>query len=100
VTEDDEPLDDNDCRSCAHFDDDPSSIEAALPGIAILGSAWGSTRGDAGVCALYRRFHDPIPAVGCDGFERRIANGAAPVETDEGQVGRGRPAPPRGRSGP
>ena len=38
------------CESCAHFVDDPQVIEAALPGLTILSSAYGSARGDAGLC--------------------------------------------------
>lgn len=50
-----------DCRNCRHFSDDPAWLEAQLPGIGALSSAFGSTRGDAGICAVTGRFHDPIP---------------------------------------
>ncbi|MGD8441480.1 MAG: hypothetical protein PVG53_13190 [Holophagae bacterium] len=59
------------CRDCIHFEDDPAEIERRLPGIVILGSAWGSTRGDAGLCGALDRFHDPIPAADCPLFEAR-----------------------------
>ncbi len=59
------------CRDCIHFEDDPAEIERRLPSIRILGSAWGSTRGNAGLCAALDRFHDPIPAVECPLFEAR-----------------------------
>jgi hypothetical protein len=59
------------CRDCVHFEDDPACLEAALPHMEILSSAWGSTRGDAGLCRALGRFHDPIPAAGCPAFEAR-----------------------------
>jgi len=59
------------CRDCVHFEDDPARLEAALPHMEILSSAWGSTRGDAGLCRALGRFHDPIPAAGCPAFEAR-----------------------------
>jgi hypothetical protein len=60
------------CRDCVHFEDDPARLEAALPNLAILSSAWGSTRGRAGLCGAFGRFHDPIPAAGCRAFEARV----------------------------
>jgi hypothetical protein len=59
------------CRSCEHFDDDPASIEAQLPGITILGSAYGSVRGDAGICQVLKRFMEPIEAADCEFYESR-----------------------------
>lgn len=59
------------CRECVHFEDDPAAIERRLPGINILGSAWGSTRGDAGICAVLEVLQDPIPAAGCRWFAAR-----------------------------
>jgi len=63
------------CRSCRHFDDDPASIERQLPGITILGSAYGSVRGDAGICSVLQRFMEPLPAASCPHF--------SPVTPDE-----------------
>ena len=57
------------CRSCAHFDDDPGRLEAEVPGILVFGSAYGSSRGHAGLCAKLDRFQDPIPADACPAFE-------------------------------
>ena len=59
------------CRSCRHFDDDPRSLEARLPGLTILGSAYSSTRADAGICAAHGRFHSPIEASACPHFVER-----------------------------
>jgi hypothetical protein len=67
------------CRSCKHFDDDPASIEAQLPGITILGSAYGSVRGDAGICRVLQRFMEPIEAADCERFEPRSGYSARRV---------------------
>jgi len=40
------------CRGCIHFDNDPRRIEAEFPGLTALGSAYGSTRAEDGICAL------------------------------------------------
>lgn len=62
------------CRDCARFVDDPAAIEAALPGITALGSAYGSVRGDAGICEASGRFMEPLDATTCAPFvPRRVA---------------------------
>jgi len=61
------------CRSCVHFDDDPGHLEAEVPGIMVFGSAYGSSRGHAGLCSALNRFHDPIPARDCPSFEHLSA---------------------------
>lgn len=38
------------CASCRWFEADPDALEAALPGLTILSSAYGSARADAGLC--------------------------------------------------
>jgi hypothetical protein len=38
------------CRDCAQFRNDPAYLEAALRGINIMSSAWGSTRAEDGLC--------------------------------------------------
>ena len=43
------------CRDCAHFANDPAAIEAALTGIASLGSVHASVRADDGLCARHDR---------------------------------------------
>jgi hypothetical protein len=58
------------CRDCARFVDDPAAIEAALPGITALGSAYGSVRGDAGICEALDRFMEPVDATTCEAFEK------------------------------
>lgn len=62
---------DNTCQHCIHFDDDPASLEAQLPGIRALGSAYGSARGRAGICDVSDRLMDPVPAESCPDFEER-----------------------------
>lgn len=57
-------------RSCSHFVDDPEKIEAELPGINILGSAYGSVRGNAGICLKLERFMELVLARDCQFFER------------------------------
>ena len=59
------------CRQCAAFVDDPAEVEKELPGITILGSAYTSVRGSAGVCTEFNRFMDPIPAAECTAFSPR-----------------------------
>jgi hypothetical protein len=40
------------CGSCAHFRNDPGYLESAIPGWTALGSAYGSTRAEDGICEL------------------------------------------------
>lgn len=57
------------CSDCARFTDDPVAIEALFVGMTALSSAYGSTRGDAGVCAIEEVFQNPVPA--CQAFVLR-----------------------------
>lgn len=61
----------SDCRSCRHFVDDPEAIEAQLPGLTILSSAYGSVRGRAGICQQLERFMEPVPAAQCARYQPR-----------------------------
>jgi hypothetical protein len=58
-----------DCRGCRLFLDEPSELERALPGLTILSSANGSTRGRAGICLARGTFQDPEPP--CPEFRPR-----------------------------
>jgi hypothetical protein len=49
---------------------DPRALERSFVGIAALSSAFGSTRGRAGICVKESTFRDPGPA--CPVFEARI----------------------------
>ena len=66
--------DETSCRVCRFFFDDPLLLEAQLPGIGALSSAFGSTRGNAGICEQTGRFHDPLPP--CDAFEAAGRSGS------------------------
>jgi hypothetical protein len=59
------------CQHCAHFVDDPACIETELSNLTVLGSAYSSVRGDAGICQKRGRFMDPVPALDCAEFTAR-----------------------------
>ena len=59
------------CCSCQYFLDDPTQLERELPGLTILSSAWGSTRGNAGLCSRYATWQDPVRE--CPAFKARVA---------------------------
>ncbi len=44
------------CRVCRHFDDSPAALEAALPGLASLSSAYAAVRAGDGLCTLHDRY--------------------------------------------
>jgi hypothetical protein len=56
-----------DCLSCRLFVDRADELERAFPGLTILSSARGSTRGRAGICLARQTFQDPEPA--CSHFQ-------------------------------
>ena len=41
------------CASCRHFQADRAAIEAALPGLTVLGSAYASVTAGDGICTLH-----------------------------------------------
>ena len=43
------------CRGCEHFVNDPAELEAALPGLRSLSSAYISARADDGLCRRHQR---------------------------------------------
>jgi hypothetical protein len=43
------------CRNCGHFRNDAAFVESAFAGLSALGSAWGSTRADDGLCMRHER---------------------------------------------
>jgi hypothetical protein len=59
------------CRHCKYFVDDPALIEAEFPNLTILGSAYSSARGEAGICRKQDTFNDPLDARQCPWFEPR-----------------------------
>ncbi len=44
------------CRACRHFRNDPEALEAAMPGLASLSSAYGSVRAEDGICLRHERY--------------------------------------------
>lgn len=60
------------CRNCRHFRNDAAFLERAFAGLNTLGSAWGSTRSDDGVCLHHDR-HLPADSY-CADFTPRAAN--------------------------
>ena len=44
------------CQSCRHFDNAPSRVEAALPGLSTLSSAYAAVRCEDGICAMHDRY--------------------------------------------
>lgn len=43
------------CRTCRHFDNEPSSFERAFPGLTSFSSGRASVRDEDGVCRLHER---------------------------------------------
>lgn len=58
------------CGSCLHFVNEPQALERNFIGISALSSAFGSTRGRAGICLKDSTFRDPEPV--CRAFEPLI----------------------------
>ena len=56
------------CKGCAHLVANPAELERLLPGLRILSSAYGSSRGDTALCLLHNRLLRPGP--GCVDFVR------------------------------
>ncbi len=57
------------CGSCRHFTNAPEAIEAAFPGMAAMGSGFGSARSQDGLCetrGIYLGYADV-----CEEFEER-----------------------------
>ena len=47
------------CRVCHHFLAASRELEAELPGLTILSSAFGDSMGDQGLCRLHERLVPP-----------------------------------------
>jgi hypothetical protein len=56
------------CANCRYFSGAPREVEALLPGMRTLGSAYGSVRATDGTCRLHDRYLDPSSR--CDSHER------------------------------
>ena len=57
------------CGQCRFFVDDPHRLERIFPGILVLSSMYGSSRGDSGICTVRETFQ--APESGCEQFEVR-----------------------------
>ena len=44
------------CADCRHFNGHPLDIEAALPGLSSLSSAYAAVRSNDGICVLHDRY--------------------------------------------
>jgi hypothetical protein len=44
------------CADCRHFNAGPLDIEAALPGLSSLSSAYAAVRSNDGICAVHDRY--------------------------------------------
>jgi hypothetical protein len=44
------------CATCRHFNDQPSDIEAALPGLSSMSSAYAAVRSSDGLCGTHDRY--------------------------------------------
>jgi hypothetical protein len=56
------------CADCRHFSNAPQTLEAALPGLRVLGSGYSAVRGSDGLCAKHERYLSG--RYRCDAFER------------------------------
>ena len=57
------------CDGCAYLVQDPAEFESALPGILILSSGQGESRGDQGLCRVHERMVSS--AMTCGDFQLR-----------------------------
>ncbi len=57
------------CFDCRHFIGDPKQIEVSIPGLNALSSAYGSVRGEAGICSRLDLFLTPMIVSDCPHFE-------------------------------
>jgi len=62
------------CRDCRHFRNGAAALEAALPGLRTLSSAYSAVRAEDGLCAVHDRYvaadygcsaHEPATASIC-----------------------------------
>jgi hypothetical protein len=44
------------CRECKHFQNEALEVEAALPGLSSLSSAYAAVRCSDGICAVHQRY--------------------------------------------
>jgi hypothetical protein len=61
------------CRDCRHRDPGRAGIERAVAGLAVLGSAYGSSVADSRLCLRHDQFVSPDDA--CPAFEALYQEG-------------------------
>jgi hypothetical protein len=59
------------CAGCRHFNARPLDIEAALPGLSSLSSAYAAVRSNDGICAVHDRYVAASSV--CAAFEERAS---------------------------
>ncbi len=75
------------CRNCRHFTDAAAVLEAAMPGLSSLSSAYATVRSGDGICGLHERY---IAATcTCGSHSTRIHT--APYHCTMGKLRRGKP---------
>jgi hypothetical protein len=57
------------CSSCAHFADDPATLERDMPGLTAMGSAHASVRAADGLCRRHGLYLSGTDS--CPSFQRR-----------------------------
>ena len=65
------------CRACVAFRGAAADIEAALPGLRSMGSAYAAVRSDDGLCYLHERFVSARAACAAFRPAGRAARGSA-----------------------
>ena len=65
------------CGACRFFTGTPAALERAVPGLNILSSAYGSVRGNTGLCERHDSFVTNATEA-CPAFTDRIPQGSAP----------------------
>ena len=63
----------SECRNCQYSVLRPDALEAAIPGLNILSSAYGSVRGETGLCRRHDKFVTASST--CADFEGKAAFG-------------------------
>jgi hypothetical protein len=78
------------CAGCRHFNGQPRDIEAALPGLSSLSSAYAAVRSDDGICVLHDRYVAASSL--CAGYARQLTDRDVPAPLRAGVPTPRRPA--------
>jgi hypothetical protein len=66
------------CGACRFFTGTPAALERALPGLNILSSAYGSVRGNTGLCERHDSFVTDATEA-CPAFAARASQESGPL---------------------